>query len=112
VYRSLPRKEQVYTLSKQLKSLAVLAIKEGRGEEEVLKVLQQRVGKQNAPVVKEKREPVVRTVSSFSRGLFSVWAKGRKAGSGAYPTHQGGWIGPFYLPFTVVHICLITSENP
>jgi hypothetical protein len=40
VYRSLPRAEQEYTLYKKLKSLAVLALKEGASEAEVLHLLQ------------------------------------------------------------------------
>jgi hypothetical protein len=43
VYRSLPREKQVYTLFKELKRIAVLAIKEGKEEAEVLALLQQRV---------------------------------------------------------------------
>jgi hypothetical protein len=45
VYRKLPRQEQAYALFKELKSIAVLAIKEGKSEEEVMKQLQQRVEK-------------------------------------------------------------------
>ena len=45
VYRSLPREAQVYGLFKELKRLAVLTLKEGKGEEAVLALLQERVGK-------------------------------------------------------------------
>ena len=45
VYRSLPREKQVYALFKELKRTAILAIKEGKGEAEVLILLQQRVKK-------------------------------------------------------------------
>jgi hypothetical protein len=45
VYRSLPKHEQVYALFKELKSMAMLALKEERSEAEVLRLLQQRVGK-------------------------------------------------------------------
>ena len=41
VYRSLPKTEQVYNLFKELKRIAILAIKEGKGEMEVLRLLQQ-----------------------------------------------------------------------
>jgi hypothetical protein len=41
VYRSLPRAEQVYALFKELKRMAVLGIKEGKNEAEVLKLLEQ-----------------------------------------------------------------------
>jgi hypothetical protein len=47
VYRSLPRPEQVYTLFKELKRIAVLAIKDGKGEADVMLLLQQRVEKTN-----------------------------------------------------------------
>lgn len=43
VYRSLPRAEQVYGLFKALKRIAILAIKEGKSEAEVLGLLHQRV---------------------------------------------------------------------
>ena len=43
VYRSLPREEQVYTLFKELKRTAILAIKEGKEEAEVMMLLRQRV---------------------------------------------------------------------
>jgi hypothetical protein len=45
VYRSLPRPEQVYPLFKELKSLAVLFIKQGKDEEEVMTLLQQYLAK-------------------------------------------------------------------
>ena len=48
VYRSLPREQQVYTLFKELKRIAILAIKEGKSEAEVLGLLQRRVGKSQA----------------------------------------------------------------
>ena len=50
VYRSLLRAEQVYALYKELKSIAVMALKEGKREEEVMTVLNQRVRKEPAPV--------------------------------------------------------------
>jgi hypothetical protein len=43
VYRSLPREEQVYALFKELKRIAILAMKEGKGETDVQGLLQQRV---------------------------------------------------------------------
>jgi hypothetical protein len=45
VYRSLLRQEQVYALFKELKRIAVLALKEGKEETDVLALLQQRIGK-------------------------------------------------------------------
>lgn len=45
VYRSLPRPEQVYGLFKELKRIAILAIKEGKSEVEVMMLLQQQVAK-------------------------------------------------------------------
>ena len=39
VYRSLPKEEQVYKLFKQLKSIAILALKEGKEEAGVLLLL-------------------------------------------------------------------------
>jgi hypothetical protein len=47
VYRSLPRPEQVYALLKELRRIAVLAIKEGKEETDVLALLQQRVSNTN-----------------------------------------------------------------
>ena len=41
IYRSLPREGQVYGLFKELKRIAVLAIKEGKDEAEVLRLLRQ-----------------------------------------------------------------------
>ena len=43
VYRSLPREQQVYALFKELKRIAILAIKEGNSESEVLMLLQEQV---------------------------------------------------------------------
>ena len=45
VYRSLPRAEQVYGLFQELKHIAILALKEGKEEAEVIVLLQMRVGK-------------------------------------------------------------------
>ena len=45
VYRSLPRQEQVYALFKELKHIAILAIKEGKNDAEAMALLQQRIGK-------------------------------------------------------------------
>ena len=43
VYRSLPKEAQVYALFTELKSIAILAIKEGKSEAEVMELLQERV---------------------------------------------------------------------
>jgi hypothetical protein len=45
VYRSLPRAEQVYALYKELKSIAVLGLKEGKSEGEVMELLQRHLVK-------------------------------------------------------------------
>jgi hypothetical protein len=75
VYRSLPRQEQVYALFKELKRLAVLAIKEGRSEADVLALLHRRVEKSQAvkktcdvmvqPVVGCKEERIKKTPRLF-----------------------------------------------
>jgi hypothetical protein len=57
VYRSLPRQEQVYALFKELKRIAVLAIKEGKGEAEIVALLRQGVGQQQAPPAAAKSRP-------------------------------------------------------
>jgi hypothetical protein len=76
VYRSLHKEEQVYALFRELKSIAVYALKEGKSEEEVLILLRQRVGKASAPVtsavVRAKKILVVRTTPCFTKKLFSV----------------------------------------
>jgi hypothetical protein len=45
VYRSLPRREQEYSLYKELKSTAVLGLKEGKSEGEVMELLQRHLPK-------------------------------------------------------------------
>jgi hypothetical protein len=45
IYRSLPREERVYGLFKELKRIAILRIKEGKSEEEVMRLLRQHLGK-------------------------------------------------------------------
>ena len=45
VYRSLPGEEQVYALFQELKRRAILAIKEGKSDEEALALLQQWVAR-------------------------------------------------------------------
>lgn len=59
VYRSLPRQEQMYGLFKELKRIAILTLKEGKGEAEVLMLLQQRVAKEWAPLPVLNLLPVV-----------------------------------------------------
>lgn len=46
VYRALPQGKQVYALFKELKRIAVLALKEGKMEEAVVELLQQHLGRQ------------------------------------------------------------------
>jgi hypothetical protein len=74
VYRSLPKTEQVYALYKELKSIAVLALKEGVGEAAVLLLLEQRVGKEQEPAVRvverPKKKVVVKTVPVFDKQMF------------------------------------------
>jgi hypothetical protein len=94
VYRSLPRTEQVYTLFKELKRIAVLAIKEGRSEEQVMKQLQQRVemyqgvkktGTVKAqPLVPGKDTPVKKTPRLFRvlGGKVKAVRKQRSKGPG------------------------------
>jgi hypothetical protein len=60
VYRSLPRTEQEYELFTELKSIAVLALKEGKSVEEVLGLLQQRLVKvtpSTPTAVQQKKAP-------------------------------------------------------
>ena len=81
VYRSLPRQEQVYALFKELKHIAVLALKEGKSEVEVMVLLKQWVVKEasakEAGVVKAQRAQLVMPVLSFIKRLFVV-SGGRK----------------------------------
>jgi hypothetical protein len=76
MYRSLPRPEQVYTLFKELKSIAIRALKEGKSEAEVLMLLRRRLRKETAPavaaVVKRVKQPVLRTTPYFTKRLFSL----------------------------------------
>jgi hypothetical protein len=85
VYRSLPKEKQVYGLFRELKSMAIRTLKDGKGEEEVLKLLQQRLGKykdrQVYRVAKQKTTPVVKTTPSFTKLLFRGWAEEKKPGS-------------------------------
>ena len=76
VYRSLPRQEQVYTLFKELKRIAILAIKEKKSEEEVMLLLKQRMVKETnikeAGSVKAQKTQPVLFVPSFAKRLFVV----------------------------------------
>jgi hypothetical protein len=77
VYRSLPRPAQEYALFKELKSMAIRAIKEGRDEAEVLGLLGQHAGKVSAPVVVvavvgTKTPPAAIAAASFTKKLFRV----------------------------------------
>jgi hypothetical protein len=79
VYRSLPREEQGRGLFKELKSMAILALKQGKREEELIKLLQQRLEKilVTPAIVKEKKTPVVRTTPSFTKKLFRIGGRKR-----------------------------------
>ena len=75
VYRSLPRKEQVYTLYKELKRIAVLALKEGKGEEEVAMVLQQCLSVEGIAVgaiAEKKKVPLKKAAPSFTKKVLQV----------------------------------------
>ena len=76
VYRSLPRPMQVYALFKELKSIAILAIKEGKGEAQVLGLLQQRVAKETSAKetgsLNVQRTQLVPFVPSFTKRLIVV----------------------------------------
>jgi hypothetical protein len=76
VYRSLPRAEQVYALFKELKSLAVYALKEGRVGMEVLMLFRQRLGKAETPIApsmaRQKKTSAGRITLLFTKRLFSV----------------------------------------
>jgi hypothetical protein len=76
VYRSLPKAEQVYALFKELKRLAVLALKEGVSEAAVLLLLERRVRKEQEPVVRvverPKKKVVVKVVPLFRKRLFRL----------------------------------------
>jgi hypothetical protein len=65
VYRSLPRTEQVYALFKELKRMAVLGIKQGKNEQEVLAMLQQLLKKLNgiSKPDTEVRQPIMKVQS-------------------------------------------------
>jgi hypothetical protein len=65
LYRSLPRQEQVYALFKELKRIAVLGIKEGKGEADVQVLLQQRVEKRQEG---KKNESVIAQPEVSSKG--------------------------------------------
>ena len=76
VYRSLPRQEQVYALFKELKCMAIRAIKEGKEEAEVLALLQQRAGRASAPaaapIVGTEKTKAGRIAPSFTKRLFRM----------------------------------------
>ena len=81
VYRSLPRKEQVYTLYKKLKSAAVLALKEGKAEEEVAMVLQQCLSVEGIAVgaiAEKKKAFVIKPTPSFTKKVLRVPGGGRR----------------------------------
>ena len=76
VYRSLPRKEQVYTLYKELKRIAVLALKEGKGETDVMLMLERKV-KPSKParsrvLLNTNGQPIAIPSPLFTKRLFRV----------------------------------------
>jgi hypothetical protein len=108
VYRSLPRKEQVYALLKELKRIAILSIKEGKEEADVLALLHRRVEKSQAvkkagdglvrPVVGCKEEWIKKTPRLFrvqgGRIKEGRRAKGRRGVRPAYPSGPSHWHYP------------------
>ena len=80
VYRSLPRPKQVYALFKELKRIAILALKEGNSEAEVAEQLQQRVVGSTTPVPCAAPSPKTRWAGlnrpAYVKKLFG--ARGRK----------------------------------
>jgi hypothetical protein len=77
VYRGLPRAEQVYELYKELKSIAVIAIKKGMCDDDVLTLLGQHVSPEIETVVvtpMERKKPLVtRSTPSFTKKLYGIW---------------------------------------
>ena len=82
VYRSLPREAQVYALFKELKRIAILAIKEGKSEEDLFALLQQRVRKKRVPQsasgTESKKSPVVPGRVPCVKRLFGAWANSKQ----------------------------------
>ena len=98
VYRSPPRQEQVYAVFKELKRLAVLGIKEGRSEADVLALLHRRVEKSRAvkktsdvmvqPVVGCKEERIKKTPRLFrvyGGRVIQARQKGKSATAAGVP---------------------------
>jgi hypothetical protein len=90
VYQSLPRPEQVYALFKELKRIAVLGIKEGKGEADVLALLQQWVekrpeGKKNESVLAQPEVSSIGGQVKKTPRLFRVYGGRIKAGRGQRP---------------------------
>jgi hypothetical protein len=91
VYRSLPRAEQVYALYKELKSMAIRTLKEGKSEAEVMELLLRRVAGLLAPPptaappgiqkrhVAQKRSPCIKKLfGPASRKRNKELRKGKK----------------------------------
>ena len=78
VYRSLPGEEQKYTLFKELKRIAILEIKEGKSEEEVVDLLQQRLGphKQKKPSIAARAATTI-YVSDQVWSMPFYWVDGK-----------------------------------
>jgi hypothetical protein len=95
VYRSLPRTDQVYVLFKELKRIAILAIKEGKEEADVMLLLEQRVEK-NQEVKKAKAviaQPVGRCKEERIKKtpwLFRVY--GGRLKEVSVPSPKGKWL--------------------
>jgi hypothetical protein len=100
VYRSLPRQEQVYALFKELKHIAVLAIKDGKGEAEVMVALQQQAGRAAAgkktgtpagqAVVRRKTRQVKKTPRLFRVLGGGAKKAGRQGITGERPLQPVG----------------------
>jgi hypothetical protein len=73
VYRSLEREKQVYTLFKELKSMAIRELKEGKCAAEVVGLLEEWVVPYGGTVrPKGKRYVWLGVVAQFGRQLFGV----------------------------------------
>jgi hypothetical protein len=86
VYRSLPRTEQVYALFKELKHIAVLAIKKGKNEEEVMWLLQRHLAKDKdkEPATLQKKASVPANVLKQVLYCFRFLGKEKLKRAGTY----------------------------
>ena len=95
VYRSLPREEQVYALFKELKSIAIRAIKEGKNDAEVMPLLKKRIGKANRinkpePEIQQSiTKAQIQPNYAYSR-LLRVHGRKREQAKRQYPKARQG----------------------